>query len=114
MCRFQRGFWSLAFLIAALGAGGVYAMDLSHPFPARSAVEVLHPGPSSGFFKEYDAGVQGQCGPLLSHLDKTLQDPDSDVKYSAQLVYGEMYDRAVCVDYSPVKSFEYFKQAAQS
>ncbi len=114
MCRFQRGLWSLAFLIAALGANGVYAMDLSHPFPARSAAQVLHPGPSSGFFKEYDAGVHGQCGPLLSHLDKALQDPDSAVQYSAQLVYGEMYDRAVCVDYSPAKSFEYFKQAAQS
>ena len=106
-------------LVAILAIGlfwqnDVQAMDLSKPLPKLSAKEVLHYGPSSAFFEQYDQGVQGNCGPLLSHLNEKLQSSDSDVRYSVQLVYAEMYDRAVCVEYSPEKSFEYFKQAADS
>ncbi len=102
-------------VILAIGAfwlNDTQAMDLSKPLPKLSAKEVLHYGPSRAFFEQYDQGVQGNCDPLLSHLHEKLQSPDSDVRYSAQLVYAEMYDRAVCVEYSPEKSFKYFKQAA--
>lgn len=104
-------------VILAVGAfwqNDVQAMDLSKPLPKLSAKEVLHYGPSSAFFEQYDQGVQGNCDPLLSHLNEKLQSSDSDVRYSAQLVYAEMYDRAVCVDYSPEKSFKYFKDAADA
>ncbi|WP_188666078.1 tetratricopeptide repeat protein [Terasakiella brassicae] len=116
MFGFKYHLWGF---IAALTVGAVWpnlvhAMDLSKPLPKRSAKEVLHHGPSSAFFEQYDQGVQGNCTPLLSHLNEKLQSADSDVRYSAQLVYAEMYDRAVCVEYSPKKSFEYFKQAADA
>jgi len=104
-------------MILAVGAfwqNDTHAMDLSKQLPKLSAKEVLHYGPSSAFFEQYDQGVQGHCDPLLSHLNEKLQSSDSDVRYSAQLVYAEMYDRAVCVEYSSEKSFEYFKQAADA
>ncbi len=104
-------------IILAVGAfwqNDAQAIDLSKPLPKLSAKEVLHYGPSSAFFKQYDQGIQGNCGPLLSHLNEKLQSSDSDVRYSAQLVYAEMYDRAVCVEYSPEKSFQYFKEAADA
>jgi len=116
MFGFRYRLWGLVAVltVGAVWANVVQAMALSKPLPKRSAKEVLHYGPSSAFFEQYDQGVQGNCAPLLSHLNEKLQSPDSDVRYSAQLVYAEMYDRAVCVEYSPKKSFEYFKQAADA
>lgn len=83
----------LASFVAILAMGvfwlnNAQAMDLSKPLPKRSAKEVLHYGPSSAFFEQYDQGVQGNCDPLLSHLNEKLQRADSDVRYSAQLVYA--------------------------
>ncbi|NVJ92506.1 MAG: sel1 repeat family protein [Methylocystaceae bacterium] len=88
------------------------AIDITGPLPKLTAEKTLLKGPSSAFFEEYDEGVKGKCDLLLKHLSKSLQSSNSDVKYSAQLIYAEMYDRAVCVEYSASKSFEYFKQAA--
>jgi hypothetical protein len=115
MLKMKIGFkaLSLAFIGGTLFLSPAHAIDVEKPLPKRSAKEVLLAGPSSAFFAEFDQAIEGDCKPLLSHLEKALNSGDSVRDYSAKLVYAEMYDRAICVPYQPTKSFDLFKEIAK-
>ncbi|WP_135075094.1 SEL1-like repeat protein [Terasakiella sp. SH-1] len=83
----------------------------SEPLPKGSASEILWKN-SSHFHSDFDKGVNGDCVSLLSRLEKEIQDPNEDREYAAHVVYGELYDRAICVPFDPDKAFDHFKQAA--
>ncbi len=56
MFRFKYHLWGFITVLTfgAVWSNLVQAMDLSKPLPKRSAKEVLHYGPSSAFFEQYD------------------------------------------------------------
>lgn len=104
----------IATLATALGVAFGYitnanASDISKPLPKLKAAEVLWAN-SSHFHKDFDKGVNGDCTSLLSRLDKAIQNEESE--YAAHVVLGEMYDRAICVNFDPAKAYENFKRAA--
>jgi len=85
------------------------AMDLSKPLPKLHAKQILT-GNSSHLHDDFDKAVDGDCSPLLKRLNKYIQNEKSE--YAARIVFGEMYDRAICVPYDPAKAYENFKRAA--
>lgn len=105
-----RVFHYLVLSFIALWPFGAGAVDVSQPLPILPAKVVLS-GNSSHFHADFDKGIEGECEPLLKRLEKALVRGE-DSEYAARVVYGEMYDRAICVPYDPAKAFENFKRAA--
>lgn len=111
MCVKKIGFKSL--VLALLGmvtfSYSAVAIDLGKPLPQLSAEE-LHWEYSSGFHSDFAKGLAGDCDPLVGRLEKAILNEENE--YTARIIYGEMYDRAICVPYDPTKAFKNFKRAA--
>lgn len=87
--------------------------NTSAPLDYGAAEDVLYRGPSAAYFEVYDVATQGQCAPLLTQLNAALKSDDTNERYGAEIVYAELYDRALCVEFSPEKAFDLFKKNAE-
>ena len=98
-------------ILVGSGTQTAQAVDVTKPLPQISGDNVLS-GAASHFRSDYDRGVKGDCVQLLQRLEEAAVSKEYGEAYASNIVYGEMYDRAVCVPYDPAKAFVYFKDAA--